>query len=50
MESHTGDIRLESTIAPDLPPVFVDRIQVQQVVLNLTRNALEAMEEAGHHR
>jgi signal transduction histidine kinase len=48
MESHTGDIRLESTIAPDLPPVFVDRIQVQQVVLNLTRNAVEAMEEATH--
>jgi len=38
-------MRLESTIAPDLPPVFADGIQIQQVVLNLTRNALEAMEE-----
>jgi two-component system sensor kinase FixL len=28
---------------PGLPPVIVDRIQVQQVLLNLVRNALEAM-------
>jgi signal transduction histidine kinase len=48
MECHVGDIRLESSIAPDLPPVFVDEIQIQQVVLNLTRNAIEAMEETGH--
>ena len=28
---------------PGLPPVLVDRIQVQQVLFNLMRNALEAM-------
>jgi two-component system sensor kinase FixL len=28
----------------DLPPVLVDKIQIQQVLLNLIRNALEAME------
>ncbi|MEJ0076644.1 MAG: ATP-binding protein [Alphaproteobacteria bacterium] len=48
LESHAGDIRLESSIAPGLPPVFADSIQIQQVVLNLTRNAIEAMEEGGH--
>ena len=48
IESHRAAIRLESTIAPGLPPVFVDGIQIQQVMLNLTRNAIEAMEEAGH--
>ena len=48
LESRAGDIRLESSIAPDLPPVFADRIQIQQVVLNLTRNAIEAMKEGGH--
>jgi C4-dicarboxylate-specific signal transduction histidine kinase len=46
MEGRTGDIRVESVIAPDLPPIFVDGIQIQQVVLNLTRNAIEAMEGA----
>jgi signal transduction histidine kinase/ABC-type uncharacterized transport system substrate-binding protein len=47
MESRIADIRLESAIAPDLPPVYVDGIQIQQVVMNLARNAIEAMEEAG---
>ncbi len=28
---------------PNLPPVIVDRVQVQQVLLNLLRNAVEAM-------
>jgi two-component system, LuxR family, sensor kinase FixL len=37
---------LETRIDPRLPPVMIDRIQVQQVVLNLMRNAIEAMAEA----
>ena len=28
---------------PGLPPVLVDRIQIQQVLINLIRNAVEAM-------
>lgn len=47
MESRNVNIRIESTISPDLPPVLVDGIQIQQVVLNLTRNAIEAIEGAG---
>ncbi|WP_119419148.1 sensor histidine kinase [Desertibaculum subflavum] len=34
--------------APDLPPALIDRVQIQQVVLNLVRNAMEAMEEVTH--
>ncbi|BCJ89678.1 hypothetical protein IZ6_04130 [Terrihabitans soli] len=33
-------------LARDVDHVFVDRIQVQQVVLNLVRNAIEAMEDS----
>ena len=36
---------VELTIAPlpELPPVFADSIQIQQVLLNLVRNAVEAI-------
>jgi two-component system sensor kinase FixL len=37
-------IKVQMRIAPQLPDVAVDRIQVQQVVVNLIRNAVEAME------
>ena len=33
-------------IDPDLPLVLVDRVQIEQVILNLVRNAAEAMVEA----
>jgi PAS domain S-box-containing protein len=38
-------ILLETSLAPDLPPVMGDRIQLQQVLLNLLLNAAEAMRE-----
>lgn len=31
-------------IAPDLPPVLADPVMLEQVLLNLTRNAIEAMQ------
>ncbi|HKY92339.1 MAG TPA: ATP-binding protein, partial [Nevskiaceae bacterium] len=37
--------RLVLDLAPDLPRVRCDAVQIQQVVLNLIRNALEAMRE-----
>jgi two-component system sensor kinase FixL len=37
-------IQVQLRIAPELPEVVVDRIQVQQVIVNLIRNAVEAME------
>jgi len=39
-----GSVELTTQIAPDLPAVFVDRVQVQQVLVNLMRNAIEAMQ------
>jgi signal transduction histidine kinase len=38
-------------LAPDLPPVLADRIQLQQVVINLAVNAIQALTKAGEfHR
>ena len=34
---------VQSELADDLPPISGDRVQLQQVILNLLRNALDAM-------
>jgi two-component system, LuxR family, sensor kinase FixL len=39
-----GGVKVQLRVEPDLPPVLVDKVQIQQVVVNLTRNAIEAME------
>jgi len=36
-------VRTTLKLARQLPPVSVDRVQIQQVLVNLTRNAIEAM-------
>jgi PAS domain S-box-containing protein len=41
MDKRRVVVRLE--LAPDLPPVFGDRVQLQQVMLNLILNGIEAM-------
>jgi C4-dicarboxylate-specific signal transduction histidine kinase len=37
-------VSLDVVLAPDLPPVLADRVQLQQLLLNLMLNALEALE------
>ena len=46
IEAHRTGIRLVAEIEPELPLVFADRIMIEQVVLNLIRNGLDAMAEA----
>ena len=39
-------IRVQFDLADDLPPVSIDKIQIQQVVVNLVRNAVEVLRDA----
>jgi nitrogen-specific signal transduction histidine kinase/CheY-like chemotaxis protein len=41
------DIRLETVLAPGLPAVRADPVQIQQVVMNLAVNARDAMPRGG---
>lgn len=40
---HRG-VEVRFDVPPDLPAVWADRVQIQQVLLNLIRNAMEAMD------
>jgi C4-dicarboxylate-specific signal transduction histidine kinase len=37
------EVQLNMELAEDLPELYADRIQIEQVILNLTRNALESL-------
>ena len=39
-------ITVTHEFARDLPPVLIDKVQIQQVVVNLVRNAIEALSNA----
>ncbi len=39
-------VRLAMDFGADLPPVLIDKVQIQQVLLHLIRNAIEAMHDS----
>jgi PAS domain S-box-containing protein len=43
-------IRMDVDVESNLPPVAFDRVQIQQVLINLIRNGFDAMESAGDDR
>jgi signal transduction histidine kinase len=50
-EFRRHDVRVETSLRSDLASVVGDRVQLQQVVLNLTMNGIEAMaDSAGRQR
>jgi two-component system sensor kinase FixL len=44
-ELTTSTTKIEFDFDKNLPFIFIDKIQIQQVVLNLIQNAIEAMQE-----
>ena len=50
-ELSSHGVRLDMALDPTLPPVLGDRVQLQQVIINLALNAIQAMDgEAREHR
>ena len=46
-EANRYGFSIRTDLAVDLPKVMADRVQVQQVLMNLMLNAIEAMNERG---
>jgi len=44
MEAEKNAVQVRLDLAPALPPVLADAIMIEQVLLNLIRNAIEAMQ------
>jgi len=44
LDARTRQVRCNLELAPHLPQISVDRAQIQQVILNLVRNSIEALE------
>jgi len=49
-EALRRSVRMQFEVESDLPPVVVDRVQIQQVLINLTRNGMEAMDGVANDR
>lgn len=47
VKAHSKVITIEKHLAPDLPPIMLDRQQIKQVLLNLFLNSLDAMNDLG---
>lgn len=48
-ELDRSGIDFETRMARDLPPVMVDALQIEQVLVNLVRNSADALSHAGRH-
>jgi two-component system sensor histidine kinase DctS len=48
LQAHNAHIHVHYQIDPDLPDVFADKVLIEQVLLNLTRNAIEAMQDVAY--
>jgi PAS domain S-box-containing protein len=46
-EANRSSVAMRTDLAPELPEVVADRVQLQQVFMNLMLNAIEAMKNSG---
>ncbi|HEV2984674.1 MAG TPA: AAA family ATPase, partial [Vicinamibacterales bacterium] len=46
-DANERSISIRTSVSPDAPKVWADRIQLQQVFMNLMLNAIDAMKESG---
>jgi PAS domain S-box-containing protein len=49
-ELNTSKTKIDFDLSKDLPPISVDKIQLQQVMLNMMQNAIESMKEIDHRK
>lgn len=47
LQAHKLAVKFQLVMEPDLPAVFCDRTMVEQALLNLARNGMQAMDQAG---
>jgi two-component system sensor histidine kinase DctS len=50
LQARQSYVALQVDVPDDLPPVLADRVLIEQVLLNLTRNAIEAMQAVDPER
>ncbi|MEO8600079.1 MAG: ATP-binding protein, partial [bacterium] len=50
LQAQQSYVAIQVSITPRLPKVLADRVMLEQVLLNLTRNAIEAMQQSPSNR
>jgi len=46
LEAERLQLRIDLALAPDLPVIYADKVMIEQVLLNLVKNAIESMRDA----
>ncbi|MBF6649646.1 PAS domain S-box protein [Methylobacter sp. BlB1] len=44
------NIQLSFNLADNLPSIYVDSVQIEQVILNLVRNSIDALKDVAHNK
>ena len=45
IEARKAGVRVSVNVSPELPPAYADKLMIEQVVLNLVKNGIEAMQD-----